>query len=316
VNRDSEQAYLDGLSPAARELMEAALGQSRPAPPAPDDYDGWKRLQEDVELRCQPACERALARYKPAISERTFASTVGLVIQPSETLHEAPLLFIHGGGYVYHSARSSLYASVPLAAELKRTVISLDYTLAPASRVETTVTATAQALSSLLEEFPNAALSGDSAGGGLALAAFNRLVRERSQTVSALVLISPWTDLGDRGDSRLTLCDHDPLLTFHPGLVDCAATYAPGAADHEDASPVLANYDQRFPATMIVCGTREILLSDSVRLARRLREAGVRVDLDIHDGLHHSFPVVTPDTEEAIRARTTIRNFLDSLHGG
>lgn len=317
MNKDSKQAYLRGLSPPARKLMVAAMGRPRAKPPKPDDLAGWGAIQQEAEDRALPACERALARFKPDLSERDFAGMTGIVIEPSERDHAAPpLLFIHGGGYVSHSARSSLFASVPLATDLGRTVISLDYPLAPVSRFTSTVPATAEALSCLLDEYPGASLAGDSAGGGLAVAACNRLLRERSGTFASMVLISPWTDLGNRGDSRLTQREHDPLLSYSPGLVDCAAAYAPEAVDDPDASPVLADYDRNFPPTLLICGTREILLSDSVRFARRLTEAEVRVVLDIHDGLHHSFPVVTPDTEEARRARATIRNFLDRLEGG
>jgi acetyl esterase/lipase len=224
-------------------------------------------------------------------------------------------VFLHGGGYTTFSARSSLFASVPLSAELRRTIIALDYPLAPDSRYDCTVPATERALASVLDEYPDAFLAGDSAGGGLALAACNRLLGDSQRQFSGLVLISPWTDLGDRGDSRLTQREHDPLLHYDPTLAACALAYAPGADTDPEASPVFAHYDSRFPPTLIVSGTRDILLSDSIRLYRRLHEAGVRVALDLHDGLYHSFPIVTPETPEAHRARVTINAFIKNVCG-
>jgi len=316
VNPDSERAWLATLSPEARQVMEEALARPRAVPPPADDHAAWVRLQAEVEARSRPVCERTLARFAPTLVEREFAGMPALSIQPQQTDQgRAPLLFLHGGGYTTFSARSSLFASVPLAAELRREVIALDYPLAPGATVTTTVPAASRALAGVLTEYPGAALAGDSAGGGLAVAVCNHLLQDSDLRPSSLLLISPWTDLGERGDSRLTLRDHDPVLQWEPGLAACAAAYAAGAVDDPAASPVLADYDAGFPPTLIVCGSREILLSDSLRLYRRLQEAGAAAVLDLHDGLHHSFPVVTPLAPEARQARATMREFLDRYPG-
>ena len=154
-------------------------------------------------------------------------------------------------------------------------------------------------------------VAGDSAGGGLALALAQRLRATGTPQPRALVLLSPWTDLGNSGDSHRALADIDPVLAYDPGLRLSAAAYAPGAEDHPDASPLLADYDAGFPPTLIVCGSREILLSDSLRLHRRLRAAGATAEIDVHDGLFHSFTTVAPKSPEAAEARSGIRRFVD-----
>jgi acetyl esterase/lipase len=313
VNEASLQAFLAGLSPEARTVLEPALSHVVPPPPAADDLAGWRRLQSDIEERSRPACEQALGEFAATVEERKYAGLPALWIRPAESLIERPALFLHGGGYTGFSARSSLFASLPLAAGLSRPLLAFDYPLAPASTCDATVPATAAALAAALSEYPGAPLVGDSAGGGLALATTLRLLREGQGAPSSLVLISPWTDLGERGDSRLTLRDHDPILAWDPHLAACAASYAPGVADHPDASPVMADYGADFPPTLVLCGSREILLSDAVRLYRKLADAGVRARLDIYEGLHHSFPVITPRAPEARRARAAICRFLAEI---
>ncbi len=44
-----------------------------------------------------------------------------------------------------------------------------------------------------------------------------------------------------------------------------------------------------LPPLLIHVGSRELLLSDSTRLARRAEEAGVKVTLRVWDGLFHVF---------------------------
>ncbi|MEE4217810.1 MAG: alpha/beta hydrolase [Xanthomonadales bacterium] len=316
MNEAEKTDFLSRLSQAARDQLDPILAQPPADPPEPDDIPGWQRLQALVEERSKAACDLALDTFNPVIVERVYAGIPALEVYPAEADPDlAPLVYVHGGGYTTFSARSSLFASVPLAVDLERTLISLDYPLAPAAKFGTTVPAMAGALASLSETCPGAVLAGESAGGGLVLSAVNQLIKRDKQAFSSLVLISPWTDLADRGDSRLTQRNHDPLLRYEPALAACAEAYAPGKADAPEASPVLAEYDRSFPPTLILCGTREILLSDSVRLARRLRESQVQVELDVYDGLFHSFPIIAPLAPEAFQARISIKSFLNRVQG-
>lgn len=312
MREDSKAAYLAGLSIESRAIMEPVLNNRKTAESAgPDDVEGWQKIQSQLERDALAACERAKDQFKPLLEERVFNGMDATVIFPAGiTTDHRPVIFLHGGAYVGFSARSSLFASLPLADELARKMIALDYPLAPASRFDATVPATAGAIAAAIREFGECFLFGDSAGGGLAVAATNYLLHHELPVPSALVLISPWLDLSDQGDSRTTLPDHDPLLDA-AHLATCAQAYTGGQLQHPMASPVYAGYSHHFPATFIVCGSREILLSDSLRLYSSLSEAGAAVELDMHDGMHHSFPTVSPLTPEARRAKHTLRHFLD-----
>jgi acetyl esterase/lipase len=309
---DSAAFDLDGLSEeAARVIASLPPHCERPLPPDPRDVSAWAALQADIERRAALHCNAARACSDADIGEGRFGDLEAVIIMPRRApISARPAVFLHGGAYTGFSAHSTLFASLPLAEALERPVIALDYPLAPAATFLTTVPRVAESLAAVGDELGGYLLIGDSAGGGLALSACRAVLAQGGAAPDGLVLISPWADLGDRGDSHRTLAGVDPVLAYEPGLRISAEAYAPGAADHEDASPLLACYDARFPPTLIQCGSREILLSDALRLHRRLRDAGVGVDIDVHDGLFHSFTTVAPKSPEAAAARTVIRRFL------
>ena len=316
VSPDADGGWLESLSPELREGLVAAMRRERVPLPAANDSGSWAALQQLVETRSEPVCAQALQHHAPRVTERDFGGMDALLIEPRDCpANRAPLIFLHGGGYTTFSARSSLFSTIPLAQGVQRTMISLDYPLAPQTTFETTVPATAHAVAAVLEAFPGAALAGDSAGGGLAVAVCNQLGPEQICNLSALVLISPWADLGNRGESRSAQRELDPLLEYDNMLAPCAAAYAPRGIDHPVASPLLATLNAATPPTFIVVGGREILLSDSLRLHQRLEKAGVQSSIEVRQGLPHSFPVVFPNTPESASARALIKNHLDQYCG-
>ncbi len=283
----------------------------RPQPPLDGSAPAWRAFQKLAEERARPACERALLRHHATVAEAGAGPLRTLFISPEGVKEDAiPALYMHGGGYTCYSARSSLFASIPLAVALNRPLISIDYPLAPQSGFADTVPITAAALAALLQRFPGASLIGESAGGGLALSVVNRLAPQRISP-RCLVLISPWTDLGDRPDSRKTLAANDPILQYEPGLRVCAEAYARGACDNPVASPLLADYDDLHPPSFILCGSEEILLSDSLDLHEKLTAARAKSLLEVWDGMFHSFPILAAHLPESERAMRSIKAFVD-----
>lgn len=304
----------ESVSDEIRRFLEALPPhEARPRPPAADDLAGWARLQALIEERMRPVCEAALARYGATLTGISYGPLDGLLVVPASIpAGRAPVIYLHGGAYTGYSARSSLAASVPLAADLGRPLIAIDYPLAPGSRFTNTVPLVTEAVQHGIRAFPGAALIGESAGGGLALAVSSRLARQGNPP-PALCVISPWCDLGARGDSRVTLAAHDPVLSYASGLSPSAQAYAQDDIDHPDASPVFADYSGAFPPTLVLCGSREILMSDSLRLYARMRRQGGTAWLSVYEGMIHSFPVLVPDAPESSAARSEIRDYLNGL---
>ncbi|MEZ5389179.1 MAG: alpha/beta hydrolase fold domain-containing protein [Nitrososphaeraceae archaeon] len=107
---------------------------------------------------------------------------------------------------------------------------------------------------------------------------------------AALVVMSPNTDLTLQGDTYFTLNGSDPLLSDYEMLKHAADAYAePSDRMNPYVSPVYGNFTKGFPPTLIQVGTKEVVLSDSIRLYQALDQANIPVKLDAYEGMPHVF---------------------------
>ena len=99
---------------------------------------------------------------------------------------------------------------------------------------------------------------------------------------------TPGTDVSDTGDSWILNEGIDHALISRTGLLEaCMAVYAPGR-DLKD--PLLSPHYgdlHGFPPTLLITGTRDLLLSPIVRTHIKLRQEGVVADLLVYDGVSH-----------------------------
>lgn len=201
------------------------------------------------------------------------------------------ILHCHGGGY---STGSSLYARTltsKLAASTSMDVLCFDYRLAPEHPYPAALEDGMKAWNYLMllgYGARDVIITGDSAGGNLALALVLKLKQEERLFPRGLVLMSPWTDLTSSGESFAAKAELDPVLDR--GYIDRMVT---AYADEQDVtnpfiSPLFGDF-RGFPSTYIQVGENEILLSDSERLYRVLLEAKVPVKLDVFSGMWHVF---------------------------
>jgi acetyl esterase/lipase len=210
----------------------------------------------------------------------------------------APLVYIHGGGFVQGSARSSLGAAAMASKASGRVVYSIDYTLAPRANWRQILEEVVSVWAAVTGQHSAApGLFGDSAGGCIAAAATLEFRAHGHVMPGALALLSPLLDLAGSGDTNKTLAAVDFLdeQTLLPGL----RAYAPEAEWRNPlVSPLYGDFRPGFPPTLIQVGTREILLSDSVRLHRTLRAAGQSTRLEVYEGMPHVFQRFLAQTPE------------------
>ena len=201
------------------------------------------------------------------------------------------LLHCHGGGY---STGSSLYARTltsKLAASTSMDVLCFDYRLAPEHPYPASTEDAMKVWDYLMllgYGARDVILTGDSAGGNLALSLALKLKSQGRILPRGILLLSPWTDLTSSGKSFETKADVDPVLdsAYIDRMVEA---YAAGQ-DLKDPyiSPLFGNFEG-FPPTYIQVGENEILLSDSKRLHQAFVEANVSVKMDIYPGMWHVF---------------------------
>ena len=218
-------------------------------------------------------------------------------------------LYLHGGGYCVGSPVTHRALTGHLARHCGARVFAADYRLAPEHPFPAAVDDAVAAYRGLLADGVaprDIVIAGDSAGGGLAVAAAVRL-RELGQPLPrALVLFSPWTDVSleqtpapPPGEIMLTL----------PWITACARAYvADGDARHPLVSPVHADLGG-LPPTLVQVGTDEILLGDSRRLRERMEAAGVAVRLEEYTRRWHVFQVNAGLLADADRALESVARF-------
>ncbi len=131
-------------------------------------------------------------------------------------------------------------------------------------------------------------VTGDSAGGNLALSLVLRLKEQKRLLPRGLVLMSPWTDLTSSGDSFRTRAEVDPVL--NGAYIDrMVCSYAEGQdLKNPFISPLFGDFEG-FPPVYIQVGENEILLSDSVRLHQAFVDANISVKMDTYPGMWHVF---------------------------
>ncbi|PZS20186.1 MAG: esterase [Pseudonocardiales bacterium] len=218
------------------------------------------------------------------------------------------ILFLHGGGYTVCSPRTHRSLAAYLARDTGAVVFSLDYRLAPEHPYPAALDDAVAAFQALVDEHgfsaPRIAVSGDSAGGGLAVAAARRLADDGLRP-AALGLLSPWTDPSDEDTPRR----RDFVIDSAWGRKN-ASDYR-GSADPRDPgyAPMHGRLDG-LPPMLIHCAVTEILQPQILRFARLAAEAGVDVQVVEHPRLWHSGHTLAGTLREATDAVHDLGVFL------
>jgi monoterpene epsilon-lactone hydrolase len=221
------------------------------------------------------------------------------------------VLHLHGGAFVFGSPTSYRDRTVRLSYRLDAEVFVPDYRLAPEHAFPAALEDAIQAYEHVRALRPRVPIlvTGDSAGGGLAVSLLVWLRQLGGSMPDGAILLSPWTDLtvagppangGRRTDRWLT---REHLLRW--------ATYYAGEADPETPlmSPLLAELSG-LPPILVLVGEDELLRDDAVRLAERARRAGTDARLLVGRRMQHDWPLTMPWLEESRDAWRAMRDFV------
>ena len=233
-------------------------------------------------------------------------------ITAPESQEDRVVLYLHGGGYLFGSARTHRVMLAHLARAAKARVLALDYRLAPEipfpAPVEDTVSAYRWLLSQGIAP-EKMVIGGDSAGGGLTIAAMVALRHVGEPMPAAGVCISPWTDMEATGQSYTTNAEADPSVTKEQ-ILTIAKVYMDGKDPKAPlASPIHADLTG-LPPLLIQVGGVEVLLDDSTMLKARAKKAGVPVEMEVWDDMPHVWHHYAPILPEARKAIARIGEFV------
>ncbi len=211
------------------------------------------------------------------------------------------ILYFHGGGYCLGGIDTHRSLVSTIAARFGGRALSVEYRLAPEHKCPAAIEDAVKAYRFLLAQGVAPAeivLAGDSAGGGLTVAALVAIRDAGLPRPAGGWCLSPWVDLTGHSETMRTKAETDHIVG-REGLLESADAYAPGG-DRADprASPVFADLTG-LPPLLIQVGTAETLLDDAAELARAASEADVEVRYEAWPGMPHVWHVFAPMLEEA-----------------
>ena len=237
----------------------------------------------------------------------------GLWVHPASSRSGEAILHLHGGWFNFGTARAYRHLVGHIAARAGAKAFVPDYRLAPEHPFPAAVDDVLACYRGIDKHgIDRIAISGDSAGGNLALVLAScvtaRAVSANATLVGAAAL-SPVTDLTLSGGTYETRGDADPLFT-RPQVAELVRSYL-GSTDATDplASPLQGQLSG-LPPVRIHVGDDEVLLDDSRRYVERAIAAGVDARLEVWMGMPHGFVAIIGMVKAATLALDAVGTFL------
>ena len=301
------------ISPEAQAVL-AAGPMPVPTYPELDDLEGWRNYvaATDEMMLGFFGAAGLMAPEGVAAEEHSFDGvTVYAITPPDLPANDARVyLDLHGGAFIVGGGPLCRGTGIMTARRIGVRVWSVDYRMPPDHPFPAAVDDCLAAYRALLEERrpEEIVVGGGSAGGNLAASLILRARDEGLPLPAAAILLTPAMDLTHSGDTWKTNFGVDTVLT---GGDPRAIELYVGGHDARDpyVSPVYGDYSAGFPPTLLASGTRDVLLSDTVRAHRALRAAGVAAELHVLEAAPHGFfRGATPEDAELDRE---VRRFID-----
>lgn len=247
-----------------------------------------------------------------AVKEGKLGGIPGRWVEPKGA-GAGVVLYFHGGGYVIGSARSHTYLAADIAKAGNVKVFVVDYRRAPENPFPAAVDDAVAAYKGLLASGVPAdkvAFAGDSAGGGLTLAALHAVRAAKLPQPKCAVTLSAWADLSCTLPAIEGNTELDPFVT--PDIVrSMAHAYIGESGNVRDplVSPLHGDF-AGFPPLLMQVGSDEILLDDTLRVAQKAKAADVPVKLTVEDGMIHVYQQLAWIIPEGKAAIAEIGTFL------
>ncbi len=286
--------------------------------PTKEEWKAWAAYSEESGTE---GAKTWAKRYGVHITEERIVRVRVYRLTPAfvtEKHKKQLFVYLHGGAYVFGRGMSGLSEGILIAARTGIPVLALDYRMPPDHPFPAAVEDSVRVYKNLLKRYRHTsiAMGGSSAGGGLVLSVVQHLKARNIPLPGALFAGTPWADLSKCGDSLYVNEGIDRKIVTYDGFVAASARlYAnrrplrtPGI------SPVYGDFNG-FPPTLLATGTRDLFLSLTVRVHRKMKAAGVVADLNVYEGLSHVEYFVIPESPESHDLYRQLKLFLDThLH--
>jgi acetyl esterase/lipase len=297
-------------------LKRLAAIRQPPIYPALNDIKGWEAYVRQGESMILAMADNPELEARVASEPIMLGAVPGFLVQPrAGCAPDRIVYYIHGGALVLGGGEACRFMAKGTALGLGARLYAVDYRMPPRHPYPTPLQDCLEGYRYLLLHYrpEQIVLHGPSAGGNLAAALVLRLREEGAPLPAAVILVTPELDLTESGDSFAVNAGADVMLSAP--LMPANLLYANG---HDLAdpylSPLFGDFSRGFPPTLLTAGTRDLFLSNAVRMHNRLRRAGNHSELYIEEAMPHGGFLGNTAEDAALTA--DIRNFAERAWRG
>ena len=296
----------ESISSEAREALERLIGDdgiplyARYEMPSPDDFAAWMNMKAAANAHYAAGMKGLAGSLRSTVATIEVGhATVHVAIPEAPFDQRQAIIDLHGGAMVFGGGEACQVGARTQADRHGVRCYGVDYRMPPEHPYPAALDDCMAAYRYILERHDAGDISicGRSAGGNLAAAMLLRARDEGLPMPASLVLLSPQVDLTESGDSFNT---HQMIDVVLPRpLRSNNVLYAGGAnLSHPYLSPLFGDL-RGLPPTFLQSGTRDLFLSNTVRMHRALRQAGVTTELHVFEAMPHGgFMGGTPEDRE------------------
>jgi len=302
------------ISPTAQEALSTSAAMPRAAWPDASDISGWRAAVEQSDVTWDGVVAPLLASVQASMETREIAGVRCHVATPAGSADASRVyLYLHGGAFVFGGGSFAKAFGGLNADKLGLRTVSVDYRMPPDHPFPAAPHDCLAVYRELIAttDAKRIVIGGSSAGGNLA-AATTLMIRDQGLPLPAgVVLLTPEIDLTESGDSFATNCELDVVLKG--SLKQCNLLYAGG---HDLAAPYLSPLFadlSGFPPTLVQSGTRDLFLSNSVLIHRKLRSAGVDAELHVWEAMPHGSFGIGGSAPENAEIHAEVKRFIDRV---
>lgn len=277
----------------------------------------WKALVKQAEERDEKHLPEMRRRFHVTVNALTIAGVRVYRVKPDSIAEENRgrlLVHVHGGAYVFSGGEAATPEAILMAHYGKIEVVSVDYRMPPDYPFPAALDDSVAVWKEVIKSHPprSVGLFGTSAGGGLVLATVLKLKELGLPLPGAIMAGTPWSDLSKTGDTYFTNELLDNVLGSYNGDLPAEARLYAGTHDLKEPllSPVYGDL-RGFPPTILISGTRDLFLSNTVRVHQKLLQAGVPAELLVFEGQSHAQYLIATDAPESAAAFEEVAWFFD-----
>jgi acetyl esterase/lipase len=304
-------------------LREEIAEPPAPIPVFPKTPEEWKVLQaSDSAPDVSEYIQQLATKFGVTIASQIISGVHCFIVSPIDVNarnRKRALIGLHAGGWVFSAGESGLAEAIVVAGLTGIRAIAVDYRLLPQYSFPAAIDDAMNVFKDISHNTDpaNIGVFGSSVGGGMTLSLVQRARREGMPLPGAILVSSPVSDLSKTSDSYYSNDGVDNVTRYDGFWESVFKLYAQGINLKDPrVSPVYGDFSG-FPPTALVTGTRDLYLSNTVRVHQKLLNTHVPTELYVEEGESHMgfLSAILDDTQEGRELYAHLVRFFDSHLG-